>query len=338
LEKGVVWMTQLVLETLMYNVENKTMYLERYANEDTKEVYSRIFKKSAPIEMKLQRDLYDFTEQELYDFVKGVLQPKTKESSRSIYSTISSYIDWSIYTRKRSSFINPWKKKNQQYIHDLVLQVKNYISFEEKEIIIQQLINAQDQFIIEALWNGIQGDKLSELVTLTLNDVNIERNEFTVKNKKTEQTRIIQAFDDKLVNYALAALQQTKYIKKNGECNENTISESSELNNSIYIIKPSNTKNNGEKEHTTHYTIYNRIEMIRELQGMKQYGNALVTKNIVRSGMIYYGLLVYLREGVFQRKQIEEVCGRFNVRFKWSMKDFLNLDTMQQLYPHYFNS
>lgn len=329
-------MTQLVSEGTIYNQLVKTMYLERYANEDTKEVYSRIFKKSAPYEIKFQKDLYNFSEEELFNFVKNVLQPKTKESSRSIYSTISSYIDWSIYSNHRLNSVNPWKKKAQQYIYDLVLEVKNFISFDEKEIIVNKLVNAQDQFIIEALWNGIQGDKLSELVTLTMNHIDAATGEFTVTNEKTKQSRTIKPFDERLVKLATLAYQQTKYVKKNGECSENTISESTELNNSVYIIKPSNTKNNGQKEHTTHYTIYNRIEMIRELEGMEHLENALVTKNLVRSGMIYYALQVYLRDNDFQRRQLEEVCMRFNVKFKWSMKDFLNIEMMKQLYPKQF--
>lgn len=329
-------MTQLVSEETMYNQHVKSKYLERYTNEDTKEVYSRIFKKSAPYEITFQKDLFNFSEKELFQFVKNVLQPKTKESSRSIYSTISSYIDWSIYCKYRTNTVNPWKKKSQQYIYDLVLEVKNFISFEEKELIVNKLVNAQDQFIIEALWNGVQGDKLSELVTLTMNHINTETGEFVVVNDKTKQSRIIKPLDERLLKLATLANQQTKYVKKNGECSENTISDSTELNNSVYIIKPSNTKNNGHNEHTTHYTIYNRIEMIRELEGMEHLQNALVTKNLVRSGMIYYGLHVYLRDNEFQRQQLEEVCARFNVKFKWSMKDFLNVELMKQLYPKQF--
>ena len=205
-------------------------------------------------------------------------------------------------------------------------------------MVINKLVNPQDQFIIEALWNGIQGNKLSELVTLTLSHINIESSEITLTNGKEKQERIIKPFDERLISLALAAHQQTRYVKKNGECSENTISESTELNNSIYIIKPSNTKNNGMKEHTTHYTIYNRIEMIRDLDGMETLENALVTKNIVRSGMIYYATLIYLRDQELGRKQVEEVCERFNVKFKWSMKDFLNLEIIEKLYPQYFNN
>ncbi|MCR8657621.1 phage lytic cycle repressor MrpR family protein [Paenibacillus endoradicis] len=326
-------MPQQTLIAQMYNEDIKLSYLKRYENVDTKEVYGRIFKKSAQLEQQLKKDLYDFNEEELRLFVMQILQPKTKESSRSIYSTISSYLEWSISENYSHHIVNPWKKRGQDYIYGLVMHVKNYMSYDEKQYILSKLINAQDKFIIEALWNGVQGDKLIELVTLMMNHVNDESNTIVLMNENKEKIREVIAFDGQLCNYAIQANAQRLYIKKNGQCSENTISESAELVESNYIIKRSNTKHKGDKSFTTHYTVYNRIEMFRELRDMDVFSNVLVTKNIVRSGMIYHALLLYKRDGVLGREQIEEICNRFNVKFKWSMKDFLNIDHLNKLYP-----
>jgi len=330
-------MSQQTLLSQMYNEAIKLNYLERYENVDTKEVYGRIFKKSAQLEQQLEKDLYNFNEEELKLFVIQILQPKTKESSRSIYSTIASYIEWSIIESYSQHLVNPWKKRGQDYIYSLVMPVKNYMSYDEKQYILKTIINDQDKFIIEALWNGIQGDKLSELVTLMMNQVNIISHTIEIVNEQKEKIREIIAFDDQLCNYAIQANAQRLYIKKNGQCSENTISESAELVESNYIIKRSNTKHKGDKSHTTHYTVYNRIEMFRQLKDMDTFSNVLVTKNIVRSGMIYHALLLYKRDGLLERAQIEEICNRFNVKFKWSMKDFLNLDHLKKLYPEEIN-
>lgn len=321
---------------IMYNEGIKLNYLERYENADTKEVYGRIFKKSASLEQQLHKDLFDFDEDELRLFVMQILQPKTKESSRSIYSTISSYIEWSIAENFSQSTENPWGRRGQNYIYSLVLDVKNYMSYDEKQCIVSQLINDQDKFIMEALWNGIQGDKLRELVTLTINHVKADRNIIQLVNEDNVLNREVVAFDELLCKYALQANTQRYYIKKNGQCSENTISESADLVESNYIIKRSNTKHKGEKSYTTHYTVYNRIEMFRELRDMEPFSNVLVTKNIVRSGMIYYALQLYKRDGVLEKVQIEEICNRFNIKFKWSLKDFLNLEVLQMLYPQEF--
>src|SRR5690606_40704922 len=87
------------IDAILYNKPVKIQYLDRYDNEDTKEVYGRIFKKSAMLEQQYQKDLCDFTEEQLKEFVINVLQPKTKESSRSSYATISSHIEWAIQSK-----------------------------------------------------------------------------------------------------------------------------------------------------------------------------------------------------------------------------------------------
>jgi len=327
-------MQQQSTDALMYNKPAKIRYLDRYHNDDTKEVYGRIFKKSAMLEQKNQKDLYDFTEEQLKEFVITTLQPKTKESSRSIYSTISSYIEWAIQSKYSIHEVNPWKKRSTDYIYSLVIPVKNYMSYEEKQFIFDTLINAQDKFIVEALWNGIQGEKLVELVTLKIEQIHHEENKVTIYDENGHMKRQIVAFDDKLCTYALLANDQRIYIKKNGQCSENAISDSADLVESSYILKHSNTKHRGSRTFTTHYTVYNRIEMLRSLPELQKFSRVLVTKNIVRSGMIYYAMQLYARDGQLGRAQIEEVCDHYNVRFKWSMKDFLNVEMIHSLYPH----
>src|SRR5690606_32649987 len=321
------------IDAILYNKPVKTKYLDRYDNEDTKEVYGRIFKKSAMLEQQYQKDLCDFTEEQLKEFVINVLQPKTKESSRSIYSTISSYIEWAIQSKLSIHEVNPWKKRSTAYIYSLVIPVKNYMSFEEKQYIFEALVNAQDKFIVEALWNGIQGEKLMELVTLKIEHVHPEENKVTIYDEQGQVKREIIAFDDQLCTYALMANEQRIYVKRNGQCSENAISDSADLVESSYILKHSNTKHRGARTFTTHYTVYNRIEMLRSLSELEKLAKVLVTKNIVRSGMIYHAMQLYLRDGELERAQIQEVCERFNVRFKWSMKDFLNVEMIHSLYP-----
>lgn len=326
-------MQQISTNVYLYNEIIKTKYLARYQNDDTKEVYGRIFKKSASLERKYQKDLYDFSEDELRRFVVEILKPKTKESSRSIYSTVSSYIEWSIMEKLSAHLDNPWKKRNTEYIYQLVVPVKNYMSYDEKQYILDKLVNAQDKFIIEALWNGVQGDKLSELVSLKIDNVHSDTNSVTIKNEHDGSERKLFAFDNQLTLFAHMANEQRIYMKRNGQCSENTISESADLVESGYIIKHSNTKHRGRLAHTTHYTIYNRVEMLRSLPELQQFSAVLVTKNIVRSGMIYYAKQLYMRDGELRRPQLEEICSRYYTRFKWSIKDFLNESIIEELYP-----
>lgn len=313
------------------------MYLDPFENEETKEVYSRLFRKASDMEMQKDKDLFEFSEEEFEYFFKNILRPKTKESARSYCNVLANYVQWAIDNKHSQQLINPLKRR-QEYFYEFVQERKTYFSYAEKEAIINSLLNKQDSFIIEGLWNGIQGTKLNELVNLRIDDIDQENNKITLRNDKDEIVRVLDVDKDdtSVIEMAILANKEKEYFRLNGTADYTAnLKETVELSDSQFVLKSakSNRKSKEGGDKTSHYTIYNRLEMIRTLEEMEEYNDALVTKNIVRSGMIYMALKLYDRDGELERPQIEEICKKYNMKYKWALRDFLNIDMLNELYP-----
>jgi len=327
----------------LYNEEVKQKYLERFSNEDTRGVYTRLFQRSRETEEKLGKDIYNFSDNEMEDFLRNTLRPKTKESARTYCNVLANYVQWAIdnsHITGVTHFNNPLKRR-QEYFFEFVPDLKLYISKTEKMAIMATLLNKQDSFIIDALWEGIQGRQLSELVNLRLEDVRKHEGVILLRDDNGIVTRKLvytpeEVLESTIFDNAVLANKEKSYYKNNGVIDhDSNISETFALPFSDYVLKSAvtNSKNNKGGEKVSYYTIYNRLEMIRRLEGMEEYADALTTVNIVRSGMIHMASKLYQRDGEIGTKQIKEICARYNLKYKWSLKDFLNVDMVKSLYP-----
>ncbi|GIO92905.1 phage lytic cycle repressor MrpR family protein [Paenibacillus lactis] len=321
----------------MYNPEIKTMYLAQFEHQETREVYTRLLKKSFEVEKQYGKDLFDFNEEEFEYYFRNILRLKTKESARSYCNVIANYVQWAIDHKYSGQLINPLKG-SQDYFYEFVQETRLYFSYQEKEVIISKLVNKQDSFIIEALWHGIQGNKVSELVNLKMNDMDIENNKVILRNDHGEMVRELEVENDSpLISMARLANLESEYVKLNGTVDyPNNLKETVTLSDSKYVLKSALTKRNGGAsggEAVSHYTVYNRLEMFRTLEEMEEYQDALTSKNIVRSGMIYKALELYKRDGELGTHQIKEICKKYNMKYKWALRDYLNIDMLNELYP-----
>ncbi|WP_090739349.1 site-specific integrase [Paenibacillus sp. Mc5Re-14] len=322
----------------VYNLNIKTTYLDPFENEETKEVYTRLFRKAYETETKFGKDLFDFNEDDWEYFFKNILRPRTKESARSYCNVLANYVQWAIDNNHSQLLINPLKRR-QEYFFEFVQERKTYFSYAEKEAILSTLVNKQDSFIIEALWNGIQGTKVNELANLKIDDIDIKNRKISLRNDKGEIVRVVNVDknDTSLIEMAILANQEKEYYRLNGEADYTAnLKDTVELAPSEYVLKSAITMHKGLPrggQRVSHHTIYNRLDMVRSLEEMEEYKDALVSKNIVRSGMIYMALSLYERDGQIERAQIEEICNKYNMKYKWSLRDFLNVDVLKELYP-----
>lgn len=314
----------------MYNEHNKKAFLSQFENENTQKVYEAVFKKSEKIEKKLNMDIMNFDKELLEKFIFENMMSKTKQSSRTYCNILSSYIQWSIDNKLSSNIENPINI-NQEYFEKFVENKKPlYISKDEIDAIIFNIVNAQDAFIIKALFEGIQGKQLAELVNLEYKDI----------VKAEENENVLKLFNDRIVKVetdtirlAKQAYREESYLKKNGEMDySENIKDTIKLAESFFVLKPTATRasNNGGK--ITHYSIYNRLEMIKSLEEFEEYSDALTTKNIVRSGMLYEAKKILERDGELNLSSINEICDKFGMKYKWSLRDFLNEDKINEVY------
>lgn len=323
--------------SVIYDEVKKAHFLNQFENLSTREVYMRIFKQSSKLENEIGKDLFNFNQDELERFIKEYIKPKTKQSARTYINVISSYIQWGIDNKYSKLSTNPLRR-NQDYFYNFVEDQNNlYMSKEEVEAITFGLVNAQDKFIIQALFDGIQGTQVSELTTLTVDQIedalNNDNNLFLVDKKGNK--RIVNV-DETTLNLALLANSESRYFKKNGNVDYlDNLKDDVILPKSKYILKPTATNKDAKVvsvNPVSHYTVYNRLEMIKGLEGFEEYRDALQTKNIVRSGMIYEAKKMIERGEELNKQNIEKICDKFGIKYKWSLRDFLNEETIREVY------
>lgn len=315
----------------MYSKQNKNKFLDQFENKHTKKVYESIFNKTEEIEKLVGVDFMDFNLDMFNNFIVNYMKPKTKQSARTYGYMLSNYIQWSIDNNYSKSIENPISPSSYYFESFVKNQDSLYIRKSEIDAIIFSLINAQDAFIIKALFEGIQGKQLCELVNLKKKNIieAQETGELTLNMGESSERRI--KIEDDTLKLALIAMKEREYYKKNGEVDYlDNVKDRVDLADSDYVLRPSIT--NSAKEKLTHYSIYNRLEMIKELEDFEEYKDALTTKNIVRSGMLYEAKKMLDNGLELDRKALEYICSKYNISYKWSLKDFLNKDTVSEVY------
>lgn len=315
----------------MYKQDYKSQFLNQFENEHTKKVYEAVFKKSEPLEAKYNTDIMDFGKDELQSFIINDINPKTKQSARTYCHILSSYIQWGIDNEYSKNEKNPLDLGSSYFEKFVENQDALYLSKGEIDAIVFNLVNAQDSFIIKALFEGIQGKQLSELINLTIDDIeDAYENDNMLKLTDGISSRYIKVENDTL-KLAELAYKEKEYYKKNGELDySENVKDRIDLSISKYILRPSAT--NSEKVQITHYSVYNRLEMVKSLEDFEEYKDSLTTKNIVRSGMLYEAMKIVSNGGELNKKAIESICSKYGIKYKWSLKDFLNVNTINEVY------
>lgn len=321
--------------------KNKMEYLDTISsNENSKKVYKRVFNNADTMEFDLDKDIFNFNEDELEQFIKKYLKPKTKESARTYCNILSSYIQWAIDHKNNENLTNPIRRRQDYFYNFVEDQNSLYLSKDQINMLTKELKNNQDSFLIQGLFEGIQGNQVSELTSLTLdqilsaiknNNVLIVKDNKDNKDKKREREIDVS---DKLLNLAILANKELTYEKSNGGfVSEGGLSDYTELIKSNYILKPSKTSSKLERQ-ISHHTIYNRLNSLKKLEGMKEFKKALTTKNIARSGMIWEAKKVLDNGKEITKDIIMDICDKYGMNYKWSLGDFLNEDTVNQVYKN----
>lgn len=108
-------------------------------------------------------------------------------------------------------------------------KIKGYIRFEELKNAIRLLDNAQDRFILVAIYNGIAGkSNMEDLLNLKVEDVDFENHTITLKNR-------VVMMDELLEKTTREAIEQTTLISESESVHA---TEEIELNmESPYVIK-----------------------------------------------------------------------------------------------------
>ena len=291
----------------MYNEEIKLKFLEeQYSSEDSRRILAYIFYNSRRTEEQLGKDLYNFNINDITALLKD-LSPRNTNVARSNGSVISAYINWSAENGYRQSNDNPLHGVLPSYYEDFVGERKLYLSKNQIDEIIEEIVNAQDSVILKLLFDGASGTKMSELLNLKKSDINWDTNSLKLTDDKYGDRELVVT--DECMKLLNRAIDEKSYYSKNGTV-EGKKSEIDLVDNE-YVLRNIKVGAYGEGKGNPSL-IYRRMDMIQELldTGLESF----TSKSITKSGMIYEGYRLFLEDGEIGSEQLSKVAEKFGVR------------------------
>lgn len=319
----------LIYKAGMYNQEIKEQFLSQM-EETSQKTVSYVFYKTSEVEQFYDKDLFSFSLQQIEKVMK-TLNPGSINKARSDMMNLQNYITWAIRKGYRESNIHPMAGTDSKWASQFIDNTtKRHYSEEEIDEIVKDLNNAQDQALIQCLFEGIMGKGLSELLSMNYNWIDWNENLITVKDDKDGEERTLKV-SDKCMRYIKNAHLQQTYTGYGDEARELPLGETD------YIFKNTIFKRTKTNE-ANQLTLLNRLQAIKDYLGKEK----LSPNTISQSGRIKMAADLYARDGELKREQFREIAERFKAsKVKQDgrvyanvslMKDYINSYNLKELY------
>jgi len=303
-------------ENKIYNEDIKEQFLATLP-EGTAKIYRYAFYRSFDLEDMLSRDIFEMTTDSVLDIIKSA-NHSTLNSIKLTFNVFEKYTTWAAEQGYKSNNINSLSTVTVKELEKYLDKNKKLFLTEEELVELEDsLVNSQDKVVLRLIFEGVLGYKNSELVNLTMHDINWDNNTLTVKDDKTEQSRTVHV-SNRCLRLIESALNEKEYFPKNGtvEMKRGTFT----VLDGEYVIRNTKTGDVGTLggRSDTH-TIYRRMTTMKELFDYPY----LTPKNVRASGMIKMGKDLYEREGKLENEQLSKIAEQFGVK-KTKIGDWVN--------------
>ena len=262
----------------MYQNEMKEGFIKDYMRSRVvakTSLYS-LFRKVEPFEEKLEKDCSRFTKEEILNMYKEF-------GAKSVYvllnynTILKAYCAWMKYYHTLENKIE-YEEINTDMVKPLVAEsASKSLSRTEVTEIEDQLFNWTDKAIVEALFEGLSGNSMKDLVGI----------ESTMLNHATKQLHLPdgRVFDltNRLYEFLVKAFEEEEYI-----CYGNSL-RVKKLIGKGRLYKERDNAHALDSDDRNFRWVYRKIQNFRKHVGI----NDLTMKNLATSGMTYY-----LREGM----------------------------------------
>lgn len=259
---------------MYYNKEVKDSFIKDYMRSRVVAAtsLSAIFNKTEPFENMLGKDCSQFNQEEILEMYKQ-FGAKSRNALENYNVYLKSYTAFRLY-HKQISNENAYNRINKEMIKGCMdddLQKQLYLTREQVDDIENELFNYTDKAIVEALWNGISGKSMSDLVSL-------ERNMFSDDKRSLifPDGRIV-AIDQRLSEFLDKAFSETEYM-----CYGNTIKVEKLVGYDTLYKERSNAHTSPSNDKFFRW-IYRRVQNYRKQLDIP----GLTMKNIQASGLLY---------------------------------------------------
>lgn len=189
----------------MYNEEVKKEYLNGLLSTSVRYATNSIFRNSFEYEEHFGKDLYDFIEPEIVEFLTG-MNAVSFASLHSRCSLLRTYTEWCISKKISKDGINHYDSITTDIIESCVNKFgaqKRYVSYEELKEITKDFINVSDSAVCFCLFFGIYGFKGKEIIGLTLNDIEESSGKITLNTGRIVKVphEVVSIFVDSCNQY-----------------------------------------------------------------------------------------------------------------------------------------
>lgn len=317
----------------IYNEKVKNRYLATYENEGTQVTIRSLFAKATLTEETLNKDLYNFSIDDLTDVFKNI-SPKTNSIAMSAGRFIKQYITWAIRQGYRDNNDNPLNGADKKWFTKFVdRKLKIHYSYDEFLELIDEAQSYQDKILLFLLWEGISGEGFSQLRNLKYSDINYDNNTIYIKEREYH----VQV-DPECIKFLQKSNDEKTYIQYNMKTKE--FSEK-ELIQSEYVLRNVRSPRVQIAQSVGINVIYNRLHGMREYLGDLEY---LTPQSLRQSGMLKMAYDLSLNKNNLGYEELSQIGekyeystitsedGKFIYYNTFLMKDFVNSDNLKTLY------
>lgn len=258
----------------MYNKERKEEFIKDIMRSRVikKTTLTGIFKRSEYFEEKFNKDCCQFNKEEAMEMFYGL-------QCKSIYTLLNNNTIMKAYSSFVEYYHNVQTEKAYENftIEDLkpcVAESKNkLITREDLNDIKGQLLNAVDECIVEALWEGISGPAMSDITGLNVNQLDKENKQLHFEDGRTLD------ITEELCQNLISAFNQIEYI-----CYGETLRVKKMVGYGRLYKERDNALGEIDSADKRFRWIYRKVQKYREHVGMPW----LTMKIIQNSGFAHY--------------------------------------------------
>ncbi|WP_432408617.1 hypothetical protein [Wukongibacter sp. M2B1] len=256
--------------------------------------------KTKVLEDKYNKDLCLFNLYELKELLSS-FESRSKDSLRSKRTIVGKYINYAIdkgHIKTNKNFIDDITEEDLDNLIYKIAAKDKFISKEELEDICNVCVNWQDEVIFRLLFEGIKGEKLSELINLKVSDVDMNNNIIRISEGNKREIKVLPSTIDS-VNFAIKQNEYENYITSTG-----SRVKVRRLHDTGYVMKKSSRV--GEAK-IGYQTILGRFKKVRAEAGYPY----MTIETVWWSGIFHYARKIIDDNGKLTDNNYDEIIKRF---------------------------
>ena len=256
----------------IYNQKIKDEFIEYYMQIREIKLTSLVslFRKTAPYEIDISSDCSSFSKEKILNMYAS-FNSKSVNVLMNYNSIFKAYCAW--LKENNIPVTAAYDEITQDELSPLIpSEAMQLLTREDIDYIESQLYNWTDKAIVECLWEGVAGDSMEDLVSISSNMIDVDNKTLTFQHGKTVK------ITDHLIELLTKAFSETEYI-----CYGYT-GRTKKLLGTNTLYKKRDNADDIDSEDKCFRWVYRKIQIYRNHVKIKKF----TMKNISTSGMYYY--------------------------------------------------